>query len=121
MDPYETHREGGHSRHGYLHLYPHSPEGVYEAGEIISAKGHGFLPGEYVSTQLYTIVHHQMGAMMNDATLKQRIGNSIVPTDGAGTTETKDIELPTLYGQDLAVVFIGQQSGKRIIKRITVV
>lgn len=115
QDPYAI------PHHGRMSLHPYSPNSIYEAGEKVSVAGSGFIPGEMVTVQLYTVSNSGMGTAVNKSHLRQRIGNAVTTTDSHGHSNPKNIHLPNFYGKDLAVALIGHSSGKKIIKTITVV
>jgi hypothetical protein len=121
-DPYMQHSSAGPKGYGKMHVYPYSPENLYEAGERITVKSNGFEPGELVSVQLYTLREAYNGKSISPSLhFNQRIGNTVSTTDSMGNTQPKHIHLPDMYGENLAVVSIGHNSHKRVAKRITVV
>jgi hypothetical protein len=80
------------------------------------------MPFETVSIQLYTLSAGDNGGnLIITQTYKQRIGDSITSADEFGNTFPKDLVVPNLPDRTLAVVAIGQNSNRRITRKIRVV
>jgi hypothetical protein len=87
----------------------------YPPGMPITIATVGFIPGEPVTIQIYVVVD-----IAGMSRFKQKIGMRRTVATMDGTTYPLQIPVPPILGRQIAIVAIGNMSGKRVHKKIRI-